>query len=277
MRTLSSCLLVTLLVVSLDSFAADPTTIAELKEHFKSLATDKDTFSADYNMTMDMAEIGQPGTAAMSEMNMKGKIQVRGDQMRWEMSMNMPMGDETMEVTMDMVMDSDNVMHMLMDTMGMVQVMKLDMSVMEDLAEELGIPASAMNSGNMSMGSFNNPAKMLDIYDEMYDLRLKGKDTVDGEDVYVVIAVINEETLKNFESNPLLAAQADMLKRPSMLYIGAKDGVMRKSITGGYMTMTLSNIDFGSEITDDTFELDIPEGAVVMDLTEMMQGMFGNQ
>ena len=43
------------------------------------------------------------------------------------------------------------------------------------------------------------------------------------------------------------------------------------------MTMTMSNVKFDTEIDDKVFELDIPEGTMVMDLTEMMQGQFGTQ
>lgn len=286
MRTFSKCLFITLLMIGVGALAAEPSTIAELKKHFESVASERESLICDYSMTMDMASAAgaQAGALGMGETEMKGTMTVKGEQMRMDMDMDMSMtiGDQSMDmdISMVMVMGDDKVMNMLtnMNIQGIpqVQAMKMDMKIMESLAEEMGVPASSLNSGNMGMGGMTNPAKMLDVYGDMYDLTLKGKETLNGEEVYVIETVLNEETLENFKSSPMLAAQAEMLSKPSNLYLGAKDGVMRK-MTAGFMTMEWSNIKFDAEIPEDAFTLDIPEGVMVMDMTEMMKGAFATQ
>jgi outer membrane lipoprotein-sorting protein len=277
MRIKSTLVFLMVVAIGFTSNAAEPKNIEELKALFASFEKNTGTFTADYAMTMDMAASGQPGAAGMGEMKTSGDLKVKGDKMHMDMTMKMAMGAESMDINMQMVMGDDQVMTMLVNMQGMVQAIKMDMKVMAEIAEEIGVPASALNSGNMGMGMMANPAKMLDTYEEMYELKLEGKTKLDGEDVYEITAVMNEDILENFSSNPLLAGQAGMFKDGQKLYLGANDGIMRKMDMGGIMSMTMSNVDFSTEITDADFELDIPEGTQVMDMTEMMKGMFGGQ
>ncbi len=276
MRNLSKTILVTLLMFGVTAFAAEPKNIEELKAHFATFEA-RDSFTADYSMTMDMAASGQPQAAGMGEMAMSGKLTTKGEQMRMSMEMNMGEALGGMEMNMDQVMGEDMVMHMLIDMQGMVQAMKMDMNVMAEMAEELGVPASAFSSGNMGIGMMGNPSKILETYEEMYDLEIEGKETLNDEEVYVVSAALKADVLENFEANPLLAGQIAMFKDGQKIYLGVNDGVMRKMDTGSMMSMTLRNVDFDAKIDSSVFTLEIPEGTMEMDLTEMMSGAFAGQ
>lgn len=254
---------------------ADPTNVEELKAHYTAVAPGKDTFSADYSMEMDMAAMGQPQAGA-GAMDIGGKMFVKGERMRMDMGMKMDVQGQSMDMNMKMSLGADKVMHMLIDMQGMTQAMRMDMSVMEQLAEQMGVPASALNNGNMGMGMMANPSKMLDTYAEMYALEFLGKESLNGEDVYVLNAVIRPEVLENFSKNPMLEAQKGMFDGGQKLYLGATDGVIRKMTMGDTMTMTLSNIDFDTEITDADLTVTLPAGVQEMDMTAMMQSMYGN-
>ena len=276
MQAYSKLIIGLLLVSTLGAFAAEPTNIEELKAYYASLEGDNSSFTADYNMTMDMAAAGQPQAAVMGEMGMGGKFVVKGDKMRMSMSMKMGEGDGAMNMDMTMIMGDDNVMHMLMEMPGMTQAMKMDMSVMAELADAMGVPESALNSGNMGGGMMSNPTKILEVYEEMYAMKLVGKETLNGEDVYKIEATIKAEILENFEKSPLLQGQMGMFDNGVTIYMGANDGIMRKTKTGDFMTMTMSNFDFETPINDSDFELELPDGVIEIDMTAMMKGMFGN-
>ncbi|MFP6581247.1 MAG: hypothetical protein VCD00_01685 [Candidatus Hydrogenedentota bacterium] len=257
------------------AYTAEPTTVEELKEHFKTFGPAPDTFTADYSMSMNMAATGQPQAAAMGEMSMGGTMKVKGETTLMKMKMSMGIEGQGMEMKMDMH-QKDNVMTMLIDMGGMTQAMKMDLSVMKELADAMGVPESALNSSNMGMGMMGNPAKMLEQYEQMYSIKLVGKESLNGEDVYVLSATMLDETLENLQKSPMLQGQTDMYENEVKLYLGAKDGVMRKMEMGDVMSMTLENIDLGATISDADLELNIPEGIQVIDMTEMMKGMFGN-
>jgi outer membrane lipoprotein-sorting protein len=275
MRVCSIAVLMSVVMAGACSFAAEPTTVEELKAYFTSVAGEVDTFTADYKMSMDMAAAGQPAPPGMAAVEMGGKLLVNGESMRMDMGMEMPMGDQTMVMKIQMLM-KDGFMNMLMDMNGMVQAMKMDMTVLAELAESLGVPASTLNSSDMGMGMMGNPAKMLEEFEKTSTLTLKGKDTVDGEEVYVLTSTLKDEIMENFEKLPALQQQAGMLEAGATIYLGASDGIMRKMEMGDFMTMTLENIDLEAEISDADLEVIVPDGIQVIDMTEMMKAMFGN-
>lgn len=275
-RVLTSAITMAFVLTCASLHAAEPKTIEELKATFESKATENLTFTSDYSIEMDMAAMAGDGAVppGMTNMTMSGAMKVKGDVSLMTMEMSMPAGDQAMLVKMKMHLDG-TMMHMLMDMNGMVQAMKMDMSVLQGLAEELGVPESALNGGNMGFGLMANPAKMLDQYEEMYDLTLEGKETLNGEEVYVLSASIKDEYMENFSKNPMVAQQAGMFKDGQKIYIGAEDGIMRKMTMGSFMTMTMSNLDLKAKVTDEDVALVIPDGIQVMDMTPMMQQMFG--
>lgn len=270
--------ILTALVITLGSayaFAADPSNIEELKAAFKPYEEKHDSYSANYTMVMDMTATGQPEAAAMGEMNAQGTMKAKGEKMLMTMTMTMGVQGQSMEMKMDMY-TVDTMMTMVMDMNGMKQAMKMDMNVLSGMAEKMGVPEAALNSSNMGMGMVGDPSKMLEQYEQMYDLVLEGKETVNGEETYVVSATIKAETLENFSKAPMLQAQASMYEDAQKVYLGVKDGFLRKMTMGDYMTVTYSNINLGAKITDAELAVDLPSNLQVMDLTPMLKQMYGN-
>ena len=211
----------------------------------------------------------------MGEMSIGGTMKVLGDVSKMTMNMAVPAGDQTMEMKMHMRMDGKEML-MLMDMGQMAQAMKMDLGVLAGLADELGVPESALNSGNMGMVLMSDPSKMLEQYEEMYTLTLDGKEKLDGEDVFVVTATLKADILENFSKNPMLQGQAAMFEQGQTVYLGANDGIMRKMVMGDAMSMTLTNLDVETELTEADVAIEIPANVQVMDMTQMMQSMFGN-
>jgi hypothetical protein len=210
MRVFSKLVLMVLLTFTAVAFAAEPTNIEELKAYYASLEGDYSSFTADYTMKMDMAAMGQPGTAGMSEMGMGRTFVAKGDQIRMSMEMKMGEGAQAMNMDMTIIMGNDKIMHMLMEMPGMTQAMKMDMNIMSEMADKLGVPEAALNSGNMGGGMMANPTKILEVYEEMYDMKFMGKEKLNGEEVYKIEAVIKKDILKNFEKSHLLQGQMGM-------------------------------------------------------------------
>jgi hypothetical protein len=270
--------ILTALVITLGSacaFAADPSNIEELKAAFKPFEGENTSYTADYAMTMDMTATGQPEAAAMGEMNASGGMKAKGDKMLMNMTMSMGVQGQSMEMKMDMH-TVDTTMTMIMDMNGMKQAMKMDMSVLSGMAEKLGVPEAALNSSNMGMGMMGDPSKMLEQYGQMYDLVLEGKETVNGEETYIVSAKMKAETLENFSKVPMLQAQASMYEDAQKIYLGVKDGFVRKMTMGNYMTITYSNVNLGATVTDAELAVELPGNIQVMDLTPMLEQMYGN-
>lgn len=275
MRVCSMVVLMIMVVGSVGAFAADPTTVEELKAHFKSVAAETDSFTADFKMVMDLAATGQPVPPGMDGMDMGGKLSVKGESMRMDIAMEMPKGDQTMQMKMQMLM-KDGFMHMVMDMNGMINAMKMDMTVMGEMADTLGIPSSALNSGDMGVGMMGNPSKMLEELEKTSTLTFEGKETLDGEEVFVLTSTMKDEVIENFKKIPMLQEQAKTFAKGGKIYLGANDGIMRKMEMSEFMTMTLENIDLDATISDSDFELNIPEGIQVIDMTDRMKEMFAN-
>jgi len=275
MRVCSIAVLMIVGMAGACAFAADTTTVEELKAHFKAVAGEVDTFTGDYKISMDMAAAGQPAPPGMGTMDIGGTLLVRAESMRMDISMEVPMGDQVMVMKMK-ILKMDGMMNMMMDMNGMIQAMKMDLTVLSELAESLGVPESALNSNDMGMSMMGNPAKMLEKLEETATLTVDGKETLDGEEVYVLSAKPKEEMLESLQKLPVLQQQAGMFTQGMKVYLGAKDGIMRKMEMGNFMTMTLGNIDLEAEISDADLELVIPDGIQVIDMTEMLKGMFGN-
>ncbi len=274
MKTIMSTIIVGLAtIMSIATHAAEPTNIDELKAHYEEVTTLPKSMLADFTMTMDMTTPDEemPEALAMGDMSINGTLMSLNDAMRMDMTMSMGMGEQTM--IMNMLIDDAGIMHVLIDMGGMFQATKMDMSVMQELAADLGVPEAALNS-NMGMDLMLHPAKMLDMYEGMYTLELLGKETLDGEEVFVLKAQINPEVLEKMAENPLMAQQSSMFDDAQKLYLGAQDGIMRKMQMGEYMSMTLSNIDTKTEVTKEDLDIEIPAGVQVMDLTEMMTAMY---
>ena len=264
------------LMISVVSHAAEPKTIDELKAHFENVSSGFKSMTADYTMNMDLAA-ASPQAAGMGDMTMDGTFNMLGKSMRMDMAINMAMGEQTMVINMDMVMNPSGMMYALMDKNGMIQAMKMDMNVVKEFAKEMGVPESVLNSSNMGLGMMQDPSKMLESYEDTYDLEIAGIDTLGDTQVYVLKATIKPEVLENIKNNSMLSQQAGMMESTQTLYIGAADGIMRKVIMGDFMTMSFFNINLNTKLSQEDMKLNIPEGVQVMDMTELIKANFSNK
>lgn len=266
MKTAVTCLMTTAFILTGGALAAEPTNFEELKAYVGKVAGTYDTYKMDMTMTAN--------TQGM-EINFTGQVIGKGEEVKMDVDMDM-MG-QIMKMTM--ITDADNMMHMLIDAAGQKQAMKMDMNVMKEIAEEMGVPESLLNQN--AMGNMGNPKMMLDQFGDFYDVTFKGKEKLGDEDVYVVSAVLNEKTIESMSKNPAMAEGVAMAKgMATTVYVSAKDGFVRKTVQGDpempTNTMTYSNIELNTEIPDDTFVLQVPDGMQVMDMTEMLKMQLGN-
>ena len=262
------------LVMSITTYADEPKTVEELKAHYTKVAPKFESLSADYVMKMNMAE-GAPGAPGPMTFNLNGTFDMLNDAMLMDIKMSMDMNGQKMNIDMDLLVDDSGMMHMLMDMGGLKQAMKMDMNLLTELADDLGVPEAALKADKMGM--VLNPSTMLETYQDMYDLNLVGKEVLDGEEVYKIEATMNAETLKIIGENPLMAAQMAMLDKTQTVLLGAKDGIMRQLKQGNMLTMEFKNIQIDSGLTKDDMNLEIPADVQVMDLSEMMKAQFGNE
>lgn len=276
MRIYSKLIFVTVSLIAIGAFAAEPKTIDELKAYFASVSVDKGSYTADYTIKMDRAVAGRREADSIDEMAKKGKIIVRGNAMRMTMSMIMMEDNPAWNVVYKGVIGADKVMHMQVETpTSVVPPMRMDMGALNNLAEELalplGTPAAALNSEEMSAGLMIHPTRILESLESMYDLKLVGKESLNSEEVYVVESSMKPVTLDNYKKNPELQWMIDVEQK---IYMGAKDGVLRKMTSGGIRSMVLSNIDFGAKIEDKDFTLRIAEGTQEIDMTKEILDRF---
>ena len=89
-------------------------------------------------------------------------------------------------------------------------------------------------------------------------------------------ASINEEMLNTIKGSPLLEGQAPIMDMKHVVYLGAKDGIMRRLEMGNFMTMTFSNLNLDAGLTKDDMSLNIPADVKVMDLTDIFKTQFGS-
>tara|TARA_R110001592_G_scaffold43801_7_gene141764 strand:- start:516 stop:1361 length:846 start_codon:yes stop_codon:yes gene_type:complete len=275
MRIYATCICVTVSLVAIGAFAAEPKTIDELKEHFSSVSDAKDSFTADYTITMDVAA-AKPSPDPVDAMAKGGKIIVRGESMWMSMSMIQLEDNPAFNVVYTGVINGDNIMHMQVTTpTSAVPPMRMNMGSLNTLAKKLGVPfgvpAAALNSEEMSAGLMINPTRILDSLGAMYDLKLAGKETLKGEEVYVIESRMKPETLEKYKKNPEWQWMFDVEQK---IYLGVNDGVLRKMTSGGTKSMELSNINFGARIDDSDFTLKIAEGTEEIDMTNELLESF---
>jgi outer membrane lipoprotein-sorting protein len=239
-------------VAALSCRAAAPKTVDEVVRFCTQKVAGYNTWSGDYQQSMDMMG---------SKMNMTGAISFKQPaQMR--MAVNMLMMGMTNKMLM--VQGADKIMWQEMNMMGQKQVMKMDLTK---------IPTNSPLAAAMD-SQLSNPQEQWKKQLEMYGYTLVGSDTVRGEPVFVLDGILKKDA-------QLPTQQAAMLKQlgKSRMYLGQNDGFLRK--TEQYdkenktivMTMEFTNIKLNPALSDELFKYQPPEGAKIMDMTEMMQQM----
>ena len=209
------------------------------------------SWSSDFNQSMSMMGANMSFTGRMTAKPPK--------QLRMEMAMPM-MGQE---VKMLMVMGDDLMMWQQMDMAGQKQVIKMNMAVVMS-------NALAQTGSKLDPLQAMDPSRQWEMSKEFLDYKLLPAAEVAGEPVWVLEGKWKESAA----SNKLVAAQAAMFGK-SRIYVGQKDGFTRKleqydkAGANVVMTMEFSNLTLNQELPSSTFQFQVPEGAKVMDMTEM--------
>lgn len=193
---------------------------------------------------------------------------------RMKMVSEMDMGAQTMNTTV--AIDADG-MQWIENRMGpgMTQIMKMDTSVLEDTMGALpGMPQMA--SGGMS---FQPGPEMWDQMFESMDMTYDGMETVDGDETYVLSGKYRKEFLDQLGASQQMQDMG-MDEMTMTMYVRTADAFpVRMNMTnddGDFATEVLmTNIEIDPDFAEGDLEYSPPEGAPVMDLTEMMREQLG--
>ena len=245
--------------------AAEPTTFEELKSHLGKMLEEAHSYRLRLDIAMDFQGVSTGGSATVAG---------RGKEMFMEMTMDVP--GQPSKTTM--ITGDDRVMKILVEAGGMTRAMTVDMAALEEFGTAMGIPLSVLISESTMV--FGDPRGMLDQFGEFYDVTLAGKETLGGEDVYILRAVFKEEVLGWMREVPALAAQVGKMESGTTIYLGANDGLMRKMVIGDpespYVTMSTKNLEINPALNDDLFLFSPREGVPVMDMTDLMLSALGS-
>lgn len=272
MRTFRSSLAVLVLLMPVLCAPADAATLEEVLEDIASKSQALETYSADVKTDMNMGGM---------MMNIGGAVQGKGNMMHMTTSIDMMQ----QKINMTMILDAANIMWMDMDMMGMKQVMKMDMTKMAAMQEEMMgmMPGGLGGMGGMG-GMQGDPRKMLEQMKEIMDITYTGTEQLNGENVHAFDAKMKPEALE--EMNSAMAGSdaaamgmdiASMMGAMKMKF-GVADGFPRSmqmlDKTGSpWMTQTYENLKFNEPMDDSLFTYTPAEGVMVMDMTEMMGAM----
>ena len=251
----------------LSASAAEPKTIEELKEHFASVAVDKDSYTATFTIRSHTSSAD-----SVDEMAMEGKIIVRGEEEWMRMSTTALKDHPELDFIFTGAITADKIWHMRVKVpTSKVPPVRVALSAIDQISKELqlpfNVPAVQLNSMIPGAGLMTHPSKILDALEDCYDLTLKGKESLDGEEVYVIKSRMKPEVLTVYQNYPELEGTFDI---ELVICIGAQDGVMRKLIAGSAIVMVVRDIDFEATIEDEDFVLAVPEGEEELDMTEEM-------
>lgn len=272
MRTFRSSLAVLVLLMPVLCAPADAATLEEVLEDIASKSQALETYSADVKTDMNMGGM---------MMNIGGAVQGKGNMMHMTTSIDMMQ----QKINMTMILDAANIMWMDMDMMGMKQVMKMDMTKMAAMQEEMMgmMPGGLGGMGGMG-GMQGDPRKMLEQMKEIMDITYTGTEQLNGENVHAFDAKMKPEALE--EMNSAMAGSdaaamgmdiASMMGAMKMKF-GVADGFPRSmqmldKAGSPWMTQTYENLKFNEPMDDSLFTYTPAEGVMVMDMTEMMGAM----
>lgn len=241
------CCALLLAPVSVGWADADPKTFAELMEFVKKKASEVKAWSADVEAAWrDEYSILPSGTTK------KQKITASGT--RWRI--------ETISGGLKIitVMDADWICWSEMHASGGVEVSKFDCSPEKDFFLAQPMQMTILGGPWAPLGQ--HPLRMLEDYDESFDITIVDTNKLDGVKVYRI-----EGTLKT-------GGTTEMGFPPGMVLraaIGKKDGFVRKlelsepNDDGDGLTMVFKNIKINIDVEDSVFVYTPPEGVIVED------------
>ncbi len=247
--------------------AGEPETYDEMMAVIEKTATEIKSLSCDLEMTMNMMGM---------KISMDGKMISLGESMIMEATMDMNMMQEEMKMKMKTTMGEDKIQWNEVDMMGQLQVTKLDMAKMMEMSSDMtGLPNPMAAGGGGAMGFGQDPREMLEAYRAIFDLKVKGTDTIDGTKVYLLEGAMKEEMEEGLDPTGMMEQLGFSMDKASFA-IGAEDGLPRKMVMFGadgepIMTMAMKNVQLNIDVDEKLFHYTPPEGTPVMDLTVFME------
>ncbi len=274
MRTMRSVLTLAVLVIIFAACSKEPKTTEEVLKDIGDKAAKINTYSADFDMAMNMGAL---------DMKFGGNMQ--GKEKLMAMTLNMEMMNQN--VAMKMVTDQTGITWMEMDMMELKQVMKMDMAQAQAMQEEM-IPGMPTGFGGMG-GLRGDPRSFADQFSKTFDMTYTGKEKLEDEDVYVLTGKLKEELKATLSDNPSAVGAATMgmdlgsMMDTARMKIGVKDGFPRSAEMldkdgKAWMTQTYKNVKLDVPIDDALFAYTPPDGAQVMDMSEVAgEAMHGQE
>jgi len=275
MNPINRMLIPAIALLAAGSVFAEITSLDALRDDLAAKRETVETYVADMTMVMNMGGIS---------MRTEGDVQGKG-------AMNVTVSEIDMlgsRMETRSVLDANGVMWTETDMMGMKQVIKMDVSDVDGLMENMGMSnpfAGAMGGG---MSHVTNPMDTLEAYDQSYDLEFAGRETLDGEEVYVVGGSLNQTMRDSMaKMNEMiqdatagagngLGMDLDFVSMMDSvrLHLSVADGFPRKTaiLTASgtpFMEVRYANVRLNEPLDDSIFEYEAPEGVEVMDLSGM--------
>jgi outer membrane lipoprotein-sorting protein len=227
--------------------ADEPKTVKEIMEFVAAKAQTHKTMTADMKQSVNVLATQMVMTSTV--MHKKPNLA------RIEMSIPM-MGEGG---KMLMVMGADGIMWQVVSMAGQRQVMKIDTT-----------QAKGPDGQKLDLKDKMDPSQQWKETSNFMDFTVLPNEEIDGQPVYVLDGTWNAEA----DKVPQFKAMKGMVTK-SRMYIGTKDGHMRKMVMYGQdgttvvMSTEFANIKFDVEIPDETFVFKPDEGVTVMDMTGM--------
>ncbi len=204
-------------------------------------------YSADYVQTMEMM-----GVKVSSEGRVLGR---RSGEMRSDIRTSTPVGEQQSLS----VLGKDGILWQENNILGQKQIMKFDINA---------LPAAMNMQGSAGVML---DRKKLDSMLGGWDMKLRDNQDLDGTPVYVIEASIKSDT-----NDPQLKKMAETFGK-MLLYLGKKDVFMHRLEMFApdgetpVITTEIRNIKFDMPLPDALFIYTPPEGANVMDMTDMLK------
>jgi hypothetical protein len=271
MKSAVTNLMIAGLVFTGSVYAAEPTNFDELKAYVKKANGSYDSYKMDVTISMNMMGAGMTYT---------GKIAGKGEQLKMDMAM--AFFGRTMK--MSMIRDADEALYLVADGPGGKEAARLDLNVVKEKAADMGVPETVLigelvGEIDSLRHLLDELGQVLDEFDENYDVTFEGKEELDDVEVYVVTAKLNDELVAK-ESGNLIFQMLNGMNSPITVYVGAKDGYVRKTVQGKperpFGEITIKNLELNSDLPDDTFVFVAPPGTQVQDITEQMISQLGD-
>ncbi|MCH7909263.1 MAG: hypothetical protein IIB38_06555 [Candidatus Hydrogenedentes bacterium] len=237
---------------------AGPTTYEEVLRLVEEATASVKSWSADIETKMTMGGV---------EIKSRGETMGSGDRIMSDLAMEV-MG-QLMQVKS--VLGADGIHWTETKAMGQIQVFKLDMNV---LGGSNGDSPSTPGRPGAGQGAAQDPSKMFENLGQMYDMTLTGNEVMDGTDTYLLEGTIKDELKDRVDPSGNMANMG-MSPNKIRVAVGVDDGFVRKfeqinTADVAFMSMTFTGIEINPSIDDSVFQYTAPQGANVIDGTEMI-------